>query len=98
MALEESEAIGVLRTQSTTPHKYGCLQYIYIYVALAGTCPLFVAGVTVDLIPQKILLAATKVLLLVLQAYAGSSPVTTNDASCFDASWLSINTSPTNFQ
>ena len=38
--------------------------------------------------PARLLLVT-----LGMQTYAGSSPVTTDDASCFDASQLSINTS-----
>ena len=48
-------------------------------------------------------LLATKVftrfslLTLETQTYTGSSPATTDDASCFDASWLGINTTPADF-
>ena len=45
---------------------------------------------------QPISLAAAKAFVLFALgtwAYAGSSPVTTDDTSCFDSSWLSINTS-----
>ena len=42
-------------------------------------------------------LATTKVFVVAIRAYVGSSPVIIGDASCFDVSWLSINASAANF-